>query len=77
MPDRYYGPARCTPTTGPPTTGPPAAAPCTRHNFTLLKYAGNGMWSYEEDVYNPARFGEMVKNCLRQKKTLAAEAEIR
>jgi hypothetical protein len=29
-------------------------------NFTLLKYAGGGQWSYEEDVYNPARFGEMV-----------------
>ena len=32
-------------------------------------------FSYEEDVYNPARFGEMVKDYLRRKKTLAAEAE--
>ena len=45
------------------------------YNFTLLKYAGNGLWSYEEDVYNPARFGEMVKNYLRHKKSLAAPAE--
>ncbi len=30
------------------------------YNFTLLKYAGNGKWSYEEDVYNPLRFGAMV-----------------
>ncbi len=30
------------------------------YNFTLLKYAGDGMWSYEEDVYNPMRFGAMV-----------------
>ena len=31
------------------------------YNFTLLKYAGNNLWSYEEDVYNPKRFGEMVQ----------------
>ena len=30
------------------------------HNFTLLKYAGDGLWSYEEDVYNPAKFTEML-----------------
>ena len=31
------------------------------YNFTLLKYAGNDQWSYEEDVYNPAFFGKMLK----------------
>jgi hypothetical protein len=30
------------------------------YNFTLLKYAGEDRWSYEEDVYNPMRFGAMV-----------------
>jgi hypothetical protein len=30
------------------------------YNFTLLKYAGDGKWSYEEDIYNPLRFGAMV-----------------
>ncbi len=30
------------------------------YNFTLLKYAGGGQWSYEEDIYNPLRFGAMV-----------------
>jgi ketosteroid isomerase-like protein len=30
------------------------------YNFTLLKYAGDGRWSYEEDVYNPASFAEMI-----------------
>jgi hypothetical protein len=30
------------------------------YNFTLLKYAGDGLWSYEEDIYNPMRFGAMV-----------------
>jgi hypothetical protein len=29
-------------------------------NWTLLKYAGDDTWSYEEDVYNPAEFGRMV-----------------
>ena len=26
-------------------------------NITILKYAGNGQWKYEEDVYNPSRLG--------------------
>jgi hypothetical protein len=30
-------------------------------NVTILHYAGNNQWSYEEDVYNPADFAEMVK----------------
>jgi ketosteroid isomerase-like protein len=29
-------------------------------NITILHYAGDGMWSYEEDVYNPVHFGTMV-----------------
>lgn len=30
-------------------------------NITILHYAGHGQWSYEEDVYNPMRFGPMLK----------------
>ena len=30
-------------------------------NITILHYAGDGQWSYEEDVYNPAHFASMVK----------------
>jgi hypothetical protein len=30
------------------------------YNFTLLKYAGNNQWSYEEDIYNPLKFQEMM-----------------
>ena len=26
------------------------------YNFTLLKYAGDGLWSYEEDIYDPKHF---------------------
>ena len=29
-------------------------------NLTILHYAGDGLFSYEEDVYNPLRFVEMV-----------------
>ncbi len=31
------------------------------HNLTVLHYAGNGKFSYEEDAYNPANFAPMVK----------------
>ena len=30
-------------------------------NITLLDYAGDGLWSREEDVYNPARFVPMLE----------------
>ena len=30
-------------------------------NITLLDYAGGGLWSREEDIYNPARFGPMLE----------------
>jgi SnoaL-like domain len=29
-------------------------------NLTVLHYAGDGLWSYEEDVYNPAHFMTML-----------------
>ena len=29
-------------------------------NLTVLHYAGDGRFSYEEDVYNPAHFGTML-----------------
>ena len=41
------------------------------YNWTLLHYAGDGRFSYEEDMYNPAEFGEMVKTWLKAKKAAA------
>ena len=38
------------------------------YNWTLLHYAGDGQFSYEEDMYNPAEFGEMIKGWLQAKK---------
>ena len=32
------------------------------YNLTVLHYAGNGQWSYEEDVYNPAHMQSMLQN---------------
>jgi uncharacterized protein (TIGR02246 family) len=43
-------------------------------NMTLLKYAGNGRWSYEEDTYNPAEFAEMIRGWLDRKRELEAQA---
>ena len=43
------------------------------YNFTLLKYAGNGMWSYEEDIYNPASFATMVRGWITRKRELDAQ----
>jgi hypothetical protein len=30
-------------------------------SWSLLKYAGDDLWSYEEDIYSPGEFAEMVK----------------
>ena len=37
------------------------------YNVTILKYAGDGRWSYEEDVYNPAHFASMIRGWERSK----------
>jgi hypothetical protein len=33
----------------------------SEHNLTVLHYAGDDQWSYEEDAYNPANFETTVK----------------
>jgi hypothetical protein len=38
------------------------------YNFTLLKYAGDMKWSYEEDIYNPRHFQEMLQGWLETRK---------
>jgi SnoaL-like domain len=40
-----------------PGDGTVVEAPC----ITILKYAGDGLWSYEEDAYNPMNFLPMVQ----------------
>ena len=34
-------------------------------NLTILTYAGDGLWSREEDVYNPMRFARMAADWAR------------
>jgi len=41
------------------------------YNFTLLKYAGNGMWAGEEDIYNPAHFVSMIQAWEERKANLS------
>ena len=38
------------------------------YNYSLLKYAGHGLWSYEEDIYNPRPFQDMVRGWLETRK---------
>jgi len=45
------------------------------HNLTVLHYAGNGRWSYEEDVYNPTRMGEMVMAYLDHAKAIQSPTD--
>jgi hypothetical protein len=35
-------------------------------NLTVLKYAGDGLWSYEEDSYNPMNFLPMVQGYVQR-----------
>jgi len=41
------------------------------YNITLLKYAGDGKWSYQEDIYNPKRFEEMLANWVKARDAAA------
>jgi uncharacterized protein (TIGR02246 family) len=40
------------------------------YNFTLLKYAGDNQWSYEEDIYDPKHFAAMMTGWFEAKKKL-------
>ena len=40
------------------------------YNITILKYAGDNQWSYEEDIYNPMSFATMVGDWEARKKKL-------
>jgi hypothetical protein len=41
-------------------------------NWSLLKYAGNNQWSYEEDIYNVSEFADMMQGYVAAKKTATA-----
>ena len=39
-------------------------------NWSLLKYAGNDQWSYEEDIYNVSEFADMMKGYIAARKAV-------
>lgn len=39
-------------------------------NLTVLHYAGSGLWSYEEDQYNPTNFAPMISGYLERKREI-------
>jgi len=43
-------------------------------NWSLVEYAGNGLWCMEEDIYNPEEWGTLIKNWLAAKKAVATSA---
>jgi SnoaL-like domain len=50
---------------------PGDASTHSESNWTKLHYAGGGLFSYEEDMYNPNEFAEMVKGWLAAKQAAA------
>ena len=42
-------------------------------NITILHYAGNGLFKYEEDAYNPHNMGVTIGAWIEAKKRLGAE----
>lgn len=40
-------------------------------NWSLVEYAGNGLWSMEEDIYNPEEWGTLLKNWMAAKRSVA------
>lgn len=42
-------------------------------NITILHYAGNGLFSYEEDAYDRKRMGEMVVRWIKAKERLVGQ----
>jgi hypothetical protein len=35
-------------------------------NLSVMKYAGDDLWSYEEDAYNPMNFLPMVRDYIQR-----------
>ncbi len=53
-----------------PHPGDPEGEPFSFPTWTRLVYAGDGLFSSEEDIYNPKHFGEMVQGWMERKKEL-------
>ena len=49
-------------------TDPGDGTICEEYCYSLLKYAGNILWSFEEDMYNPQRLMSMVDRWIEAKR---------
>jgi hypothetical protein len=43
----------------------PGGEPFQFPTWSLIRYAGNGLWSYEEDMYNPKEGGEAISGWIK------------
>jgi uncharacterized protein (TIGR02246 family) len=43
-------------------------------NWTMIDYAGNGQFSREEDIYNPANFGKLLQEWQAAKDSVTTES---
>ena len=44
-------------------------------NLSVLKYLGDGQWSYEEDAYNPMNFAPMIRGYIQRCKDLGTASD--
>ena len=47
------------------------------HQWACLDYAGNGLWSCEEDVYNPKKAAEVIQGWIAAGGKLAARERVK
>jgi hypothetical protein len=43
------------------------------YNLTVLHYAGDGLWSFEEDIYNPEKFAVVFGEWMQRRRELRGE----
>jgi len=60
-----------------PHPSDPDAPPFQFPTWTKLDYAGGGLWSGEEDVYNPKRAADVIQAWIRAGGKLAARERIK
>lgn len=55
-----------------PMRDPGDGSAITTTNLTILTYAGDGLWSCEEDVYNPLEFGRAAMSWCEKARDLGS-----
>jgi hypothetical protein len=60
-----------------PHPSDPNGAPFQFPTWTKLDYAGNGLWSCEEDVYNPKKAADVIQAWIKAGGKLAARERVK